>query len=181
MSNTGHGNTGHGNTGIYNTGYRNTGNWNTGNWNAGDCNTGSFNTIEPTISLFNKPSPWTYLDWKGSEAKRLLNRIPKNSVWVESDDMTDEEKAQHPTHETTGGYLKVLDESERTAAAINWWDGLKDEEKAIIMDIPNFDKSIFKEITGMDVDATPPRVTTSTKGEQQGGLNERTGFSHAEQ
>ena len=26
--------------------------------------------------------------------------------------MTDEEKAEHQTHETTGGYLKVLDEAE---------------------------------------------------------------------
>ena len=35
----------------------------------------------------------------------LLNGFIQN-------DMTDEEKAGHPTHETTGGYLKVLDESE---------------------------------------------------------------------
>ena len=34
-----------------------------------------------------------------------------------------------------------------------WWRGLSDEEKAVIMAIPNFDKAIFKEIVGVDVDA----------------------------
>lgn len=28
-----------------------------------------------------------------------------------------------------------------------------EEEKIVIMDLPNFDKAIFKQITGIDVDA----------------------------
>ena len=55
----------------------------------------------------------------------------------------------HPEAETTGGYLKILDNSE---CAVIWWRGLSDREKAIITAIPNFDKAIFKEITGIDVD-----------------------------
>lgn len=51
--------------------------------------------------------------------------------------------------ETTGGYLKVLDNSE---CAVIWWRGLSDRQKNIIAAIPNFDKAIFKEITGIDVD-----------------------------
>ena len=68
-------------------------------------------------------------------------------IWL--DDMTDEEKAAHPEAETTGGYLKVLDNSE---CAVIWWRGLSDHQKNIIVAIPNFDKAIFKEITGIDVD-----------------------------
>ncbi len=76
-----------------------------------------------------------------------MNQIPKNVVeWISSDDMTHEEKAAYPTHETTGGYLKVLDKSE---CGQIWWDGLADEEKQIIRDIPNYDKEIFEEITGI--------------------------------
>ena len=63
--------------------------------------------------------------------------------------MTDEEKVKHPTHETTGGYLKVLNEID---CAVLWWGTLDDTDKQTIMSIPNFDKAVFKEITGIDVD-----------------------------
>jgi hypothetical protein len=63
--------------------------------------------------------------------------------------MTDEEKAEHPTHETTGGYLKVLDESE---CAQMWWDGLAERDRNIIRSIPNFDPDIFYECTGIKVE-----------------------------
>lgn len=55
-------------------------------------------TEEQKIMFFNKPSDWTYNDWLRSDARYLLNRIPKNVVeWIYSEDMTDEEKAEHPT------------------------------------------------------------------------------------
>jgi len=99
--------------------------------------------------MFNKPSDWTYNDWLRSDARRLLYQIPKNVVeWVYSENMTDEEKELYPTHETTGGYLKVLDESE---CAQIWWNSLSDYCKKIIMSIPNFDAEIFKQCTGIDV------------------------------
>lgn len=107
-------------------------------------------TEEQSIMMFNKPSDWTYRTWCESEARYLLNRIPKNvTKWIYSEDMNDEEKATHPEHETTGGYLKMLDESECGQA---WWIRLGDREKSIIKALPNFDKEIFKEITGIDVD-----------------------------
>ena len=145
--NTGNWNTGNRNTGNRNTGNRNTGNCNTGDWNKSSFNTGCFMTEEPKISLFNKPSDWSYMDWWNSEARRLLNQIPKNVVeWIYSEDMTDEEKAENPTYETTGGYLKVLDESE---CGQIWWDSLTDIQKGIIRAIPNYDKEIFEQITGI--------------------------------
>ena len=99
--------------------------------------------------MFNKPSDITYQDWLKSDARYLLNQIPKNVVkWIYPDDMTDEEKAVHPEHKTTGGYLKVLDESECSQI---WWDGLNNSQKEIIKSMPNFNESIFEEITGIKV------------------------------
>ena len=148
--NTGNKNTGDWNTGDKNTGNKNTGNCNTGDWNKSSFNTGCFNTEEQKILLFNKPSDMTYRDWYESDARWLLNQIPKDVVeWIYSEDMTDEEKAEHPTHETTGGYLKVLDESE---CGQIWWGSLSDRQKNIIKAIPNFDAEIFFQCTGIRVD-----------------------------
>ena len=148
--NTGNRNTGDWNTGNRNTGNRNTGDWNTGDWNKSSFNTGCFNTEEQKIMLFNKPSNMTYREWLESDARWLLNQIPKDVVeWVYEEDMTDEEKAAHPTYETTGGYLKVLDESE---CGQLWWGSLSDRRKDIIRAIPNFDSDIFFQCTGVRVD-----------------------------
>ena len=155
--NTGDCNTGSCNTGNYNTGYRNTGDCNTGDYNTGNCNTGDwnkssfntgcFNTEEQKIMLFNKPSSMTYCEWVDSDARDLLNQIPKNVVeWIYEVNMTDTEKAAHPTYETTGGYLKVLNESE---CGQLWWNGLSDHQKNIIKEIPNFDADIFFQCTGI--------------------------------
>ena len=148
--NTGDCNTGNCNTGNCNTGNCNTGDWNTGDWNKSSFNTGCFNTEEQKIMLFNKPSNMTYSEWLDSDARYLLNQIPKDVVeWVYEEDMTDEEKAAHPTYETTGGYLKVLDESE---CGQLWWGSLSDRRKEIIKAIPNFDAEIFFQCTGVRVD-----------------------------
>ena len=91
----------------------------------------------------------TYREWIDSDARCLLNQIPKYVVeWVYEEYMTDEEKAANPTYETTGGYLKVLDESE---CGQIWWDSLTDDKKNIIKSIPNFDAEIFKQCTGIKV------------------------------
>ena len=152
--NTGNRNTGNRNTGNRNTGNRNTGDWNTGNRNTGDWNLSSFNTgcfmtEEQPIMMFNKPSDWTFRKWLESDARWLLNHIPKNvTTWVYACDMTDQEKADHPEHKTTGGYLKTLDEAD---AAQTWWDGLDQCKRDIILDLPNFDADIFFKCTGINV------------------------------
>ena len=148
--NIGNHNSGDRNSGDWNSGNCNSGDWNSGDWNKSSFNNGCFNTIEPTIMMFNKPSDITYRDWISSDARHLLNQIPKNVVeWIQSDNMTDEEKAAHPEHETTGGYLRVLDESECSQI---WWNGLTNSQKEIIKSIPNFNKTIFEEITGIKVE-----------------------------
>ena len=145
--NTGDRNTGDRNTGDRNTGNCNTGNRNTGDWNKSSFNTGCFNTVEQKIMLFNKQSDMTYRDWCKSDARYLLNQIPKDVVeWIYSDNMTDEEKEQHPTYKTTDGYLKKLDE---TKCGQLWWDSLSNHQKNIIKAIPNFDAEIFFQCTGI--------------------------------
>ena len=69
-------------------------------------------------------------------------------VWVWGHDMTDKEKEQHPEYSVTGGFLKNI---EVEGESQEWWDGLTKESKDIVMSLPNFDKDIFKEITGIDV------------------------------
>ena len=147
--NSGNYNSGDGNSGNRNSGDGNTGNCNSGDWNKTCFSNGCFNTKTPKIFLFNKPSDWTYQDWWGSDARYILVNCPSNVLtWVCEDDMTDEEKEQHPEYSVTGGFLKHIEvEKERQM----WWDGLSDEYKNTVMSLPNFDKNIFKEITGITV------------------------------
>jgi hypothetical protein len=159
--NSGNWNSGNRNSGDWNSGDWNSGDWNSGNWNSGNRNSGDwnktsfsngcFNTVSPKIYMFNKPTDWTLEQWFNCRARYLLNQIddcPLEYIWFDS--MTDEEKAAHPEAETTGGYLK-----ERTTAdnARKWWAGLSADDRNIIFSLPNFDAAIFKEITGIDVDA----------------------------
>ncbi len=149
--NSGSWNSGNCNSGNRNSGNRNSGDWNSGSWNQCDYSSGCFNTKIQKIYLFNKPSDWTYKDWLFSKARNILCNLPMNTLeYMRFSDMTDEEKAAHPEAETTDGYLKETDKSK---CAQQWWNELADEQKTIITAIPNFDKAIFKEITGIDVDA----------------------------
>ena len=152
--NSGNRNSGNHNSGNHNSGNRNSGNHNSGHRNSGDWNktnysNGCFNTIEPKIKLFNKESDLTYNDWILSDARDLLNKIPTEILeWVWFDDMSEEEKEVNLNAEDTDGYLKIMKPRE---CAQDWWDKLKDTDKKIILSIPNFDREIFKEITGIDV------------------------------
>ena len=138
------------NSGDWNSGNRNSGNRNSGDWNKTCFSNGCFNTESPKIFLFNKPSDWTYQDWLNSDARYILMDCPSNVLaWVWDDDMTDEEKEQHPEYSVTGGFLKHI---EKETGRQMWWDGLSDRQKDIVMQLPNFNKDIFKEITGITVE-----------------------------
>ncbi|MCC0739898.1 hypothetical protein [Clostridioides sp. ZZV14-5902] len=158
-SNKGDYNTGHGNKGNDNTGYCNSGNYNTGNYNIGNCNSGEWNigdynagvfcTDVPKIRMFNKETDLTYEDWMNSEARNILKRNSYLTKWIRIDDMTEEEKENNQGYEINNGYLKVFSTFKEMYKDMR--DSLTDEEKKIIMDIPNFDVDIFKEITGIEV------------------------------
>ena len=154
--NSGNRNSGNRNSGNCNSGDWNSGDWNSGDWNSGDWNktcfsNGCFNTESPKIYLFNKPSNWNYSDWLNSDARYILMNCPSNVLsWIWEDDMTDEEKEQHPEYLATGGFLKHIEEE---TGRQMWWDGLSDVQKDSVMQLPNFDKDIFKEITGISIEA----------------------------
>ena len=161
--NSGDRNSGDWNSGNWNSGDWNSGDWNSGNWNSGDRNSGNrnsgdwnhtnfsagiFNTEEQKIRMFNKESDWTYRDWLNSRARYILINVPQVVVeWIWSDDMTDEEKSEHPDYETTDGYLKVTD---KRSCATDWWNGLPKDDKDEIKSLPNFDFSVFCECVGID-------------------------------
>ena len=146
--NTGNWNTGDCNTGNCNTGNCNTGNWNTGNWNSTNFSTGFFNSEQQPIYMFNQPTNMQRDDICDLAGIQILNWNYENSWWIYTENMTIEEKAAHPEHETTGGYLKTVDF--KTACKM-MWDRLDDKERDAVKAIPNFDAKIFAAITGISI------------------------------
>ena len=152
--NSGDWNSGNRNSGNRNSGYCNSGDWNSGDWNSGDCNSGYCNTTEPTVRLFDHQTDITFSDFKWSRAYGLLCHIPSDCLtWKYSEYMTDDEKAAHPEHETTGGFL-YLEKADRQA----WWESLSDDSKAAITSMPYFDAEKFFictdiKVNGADKDA----------------------------
>ena len=101
--------------------------------------------------MFNKPSSWTIGDWKKSKACEILNKMPTNKLeWIELANMSDDEKELYPSCETTGGYLKNIKVTVEDKQ--NWWNNLSESDRKEVLSLPNFDKNIFKEITGIDVE-----------------------------
>ena len=85
-------------------------------------------------------------DFYNSEYWKAMRSAPFDlTEWTE---YTKEEKAADPEKEKIGGYLKTYSMEEAWA---NWWNKLSDENKAIIQQIPNFDKEVFKDITGIEI------------------------------
>ena len=149
--NSGNRNSGNCNSGDWNSGNRNSGNWNSGMFNACNHANGLFNTKSPKISIFNKQTKMTYEEFqeKYPEVYNLLyySRFTLTQ-WVCECDMTPEEKEAHPEYKVQEGYLKAYTYKE---ACQRMWDGFTKTERNKIKKLPNFDKNIFKEITGIEV------------------------------
>ena len=144
--NSGYWNSGNRNSGDCNSGNRNSGNRNSGNWNSGNWNSGYFNSDEPLVRIFNKDT-----DKKRDEINFPSFLYFDLTVWVSHDTATDEEKEQHKTEiETCGGFLKTLEYKE--AFKLSWNKAGKEEHKKLL-DLPNWDNEIFKEISGIDAEA----------------------------
>ena len=144
-------NSGDWNSGNCNSGNRNSGDCNSGNRNSGDCNSGNwnsgfFNSDEPCVRMFNKMT----------KKKRSEINIPywcyfDLTVWVSHDTATEEEKAEHKKEiETCGGYLKTLEYKQAWKLA---WDKAEKEEHKELLNLPNWNNEVFKEITGIDAEA----------------------------
>ena len=159
--NSGYCNSGNRNSGHYNSGYCNSGNYNSGDCNSGNCNSGMFNSCDysnglfntksPKISLFNKPTQMTFEEFKvkHQEAFNLLYYSKFNlTKWINIYEMSEEEKVKHPEYKNLNGYLKQYSYKE---ACQNMWNNFTEQERNKIKKIPNFNKDIFFEITGIEV------------------------------
>ena len=131
------------NTGDRNSGYGNSGDWNSGYGNSTNRETGIFNTTQEKIRCFNKETnlTWDEIDHPSFD-EFYLNK------WVSESNMTEEEKKNEPLFYVRGGYLKTYTWEE---AWQNYWKDSDEEEKQKVLNLPNFDADIFKEITGIDV------------------------------
>lgn len=147
-SNSGNWNSGNWNSGSHNSGDFNRGGYNTGDWNSTIFSTGFFNSMEQPVYAFNKPLEISRYEFCDNIGIRAMTVNYRNNYYVHSKHMTDEEKKEHPEHETTGGYLKTVDFE--TACSMMWSKMTKEEREAV-KQLPNFDADVFKEITGIDV------------------------------
>ena len=139
---TGKGNSGNWNTGNYNDGHRNSGDDNSGNWNSGNYNSGSYNSGDCNIGNWNS-GDWNKINYSNG----CFNTIePKIKFFNKESNLTYEDWLLSDAK-------KILKEipTEDYKYAQDWWNRLEDTYKQIILDIPNFDREIFKEITGIDV------------------------------
>jgi hypothetical protein len=150
--NSGDWNSGNFNSGDCNSGDRNSGNFNSGdrnsgNFNSGDCNSGFFCTETQKPMFFDKK---TDLSWE--KALKLIPEfnLPVCCEWVRTEDMTEQEKQQYPSHATTGGYLKSNPMPLKESFPIAWAKLSVDEKKKWLC-LPNFDADKFLQITGVDV------------------------------
>lgn len=154
--NTGNHNTGHWNMGNWNTGSFNAGNHNTGHYNTGNRNTGNYNTGSHHVGWFNSvDADQAYYfnklgsveEWEAADKPDFIDEV-NPTTWVFSREMTDKEKQYNPDHEVTGGYLRQNDLNEEWRKA---YDLATDEDKELLLALPNFDADVFEEITGIDV------------------------------
>jgi hypothetical protein len=145
-SNSGYSNSGHSNSGDSNSGHSNSGHSNSGYWNSGDWNSGFFNSTTPdTILIFNKPCKRDL--WDSVCKPDFISNIAINQ-WVSWQSMTDDEKKANKDAFVTNGYLKTSDYKEAWATA---YKSATKEDVELLKALPNFDKKVFEEITGIKI------------------------------
>ena len=150
---TGYFSTGYGSTGNFSTGYYSTGYGSTGDWSISSYSTGHFSTEDYAgFGAFNKPC--TPDEWANADKPDWLYFHP--TEWVETDNMSDQEKEDNPSYKTTGGYLRVYGYQEAFQKSYN---AANREDQLKIKELPNFDADIFFEISGIRIDAETEEMT----------------------
>ena len=101
--------------------------------------------------IFNK-------DVQKSDWEKIKNSLPNIELpltkWIKEEEMSAQEKKDKTIHKEIGGYLKVLTYEDSWK---EWWNGASEKDKKAILDIPQFDSAIFKEITSIDIADTSLR------------------------
>lgn len=130
---------------MRNSGNSNSGNSNSGYWNSGNNNSGCFNTKTPAdILVFNKKCKISI--WENARKPNFL--FFDLTRWVSFSDMTPEEKNADLLAEMRGGYLKKMEYKEAFQLA---YSRASDEDKALLLKLPNFNKKVFCKISGIKV------------------------------
>ena len=145
--NSGDGNSGNRNSGNRNSGNRNSGDWNSGDWNSGDWNSGIFNTnIPDKVRIFNK-----WIDRAEHEKIDFPDFLYFNlTTWITHDTASHNERKKYKEEiETCGGFLKTIGYKEAFKLS---WDKADKSDRDKIKLIPGFDKDLFFEISGIEVD-----------------------------
>ena len=141
----GHMSTGNNSTGFGSTGFGSTGNNSTGDWSISNHSTGHFSIEDYSgFGCFDKPC--TQDEWDDAYKPDFL--YFELTEWIEEGEMTDQEKKDNPSYQTTWGYLKVHDYKE---AFLDSWNNADPEDRMRIKELPNFCPKKFKEISGIDI------------------------------
>ena len=72
------------------------------------------------------------------------------NYWISVENMTDQDKENDPNCHIRGGQLRKLDYKEAFKKS---WDNADKKDRIKIKDIPGFDRDMFYEISGINVDA----------------------------
>ena len=105
------------------------------------------------LRIFNQEVSETRYD----EVKKILtdNQIKITlTKWTDYKEL--EESEQTTTTEGLGGLLKTFSYEN---AWLNFWNEATREQKNCILELPEFDADIFKEITGIDVEEQVEELT----------------------
>ena len=153
--NSGDRNSGNRNSGYCNSGNCNSGDWNSGNWNSGDWNSGYCNSDNPPIRIFNQNTDVEEINFPNFFYFDL-------TIFVSYDTATDDERKQHKKDiEVCGGFLKTIPYKDAWRRS---WDISTDEDRRKVLQLPNWNNEIFKEISGIDVE-----LELGLKAEEGGG------------
>ena len=143
--NSGNRNSGNWNSGNRNSGYWNSGDRNSGNWNSGNRNSGYMNTITPPVRIFNRETDVAREDIHFPDFFYF-----ELTIFVSYDTATDEERKQYKKDiEVCGGFLKTIPYKEAWRRA---WDKATDEDRRKVLQLPNWNNELFREISGIDVE-----------------------------
>jgi hypothetical protein len=90
----------------------------------------------------------TWSDWNTYPIWSISNNF-RITEWIKWEEMSEEDKKNHPEAYVRGGYLKKYTYHEEWG---NFWETLSEEQRNLFKTLPNFDAGIFEEITGIKVE-----------------------------
>ena len=154
LHNSGNRNSGNRNSGDMNSGYMNSGDRNSGDSNSGYMNSGNWNKSNYNTGYFNTKDITTILTFNKNCKKEKWDNVKKpnfiyfnSTLWITEQDMTKQEKKDHPEFYCLKGYLKTL--TYKDAWKISW-DNKADDDIELLEALPNFGWKVFTEISGIE-------------------------------